>query len=183
MAASIAIVACSLSAATRVPAQEQTVPTAVGVIDAEEILRDSKAGQSLTAQAEKTQEQIKSDIYSQQKQFEEAVNTFALQQDTLSASDLKKKQEELRQQGNRQAKALSDRQHNLEQSVAKGRDQIMRTMVDVVKDVAKARGLTFVITRSAAPYFDPSYDISGEVKQMLDVKLPSLKLQQPSETQ
>ena len=183
MAAAIAIVTCCMGATTPVSAQQQTAPVAVGVFDAEQILKDCKAGQSLMAQAEKTQQQIKSDIYRQQQQFEEVVNTFALQRDTLSASDLKKRQEELRQQGDRQAKALSDRQRSLEQSVAKGRDQIMQAMVDVANDIAKARGLTLVIARSAAPYFDPSYDISQEVQQILDVKLPSLKLPQPSEAQ
>jgi len=171
-----------MSVATRASAQQQqAAPVAVGVFDAEQILKDSRAGQSLMAQAERTQAQIKSDIYRQQQQFEEAVNTFALQQDTLSASDLSKRKEELRQQGDRQAKALNDRQRNLEQSVAKGREQIMQAMVDVVNDVAKARGLAFVIARQAAPYFDPSYDISQEVKQKLDAKLPSLKLQQSSD--
>jgi hypothetical protein len=49
-----------------------------------------------------------------------------------------------------------------------------------VKGVATAHGLTFVITRSITPYFDPSYDISQEVRRKLDAKLPSLKLQQSS---
>lgn len=98
-----------MGATTQVSAQQQTVVVTVGVFDAEQILKDSKAGQSLMAQAEKTQEQIKSDIYKQQKQFQEAVNTFMLQQDMLSAADLKKRKEELQQQGDQQAKALRDR--------------------------------------------------------------------------
>jgi Skp family chaperone for outer membrane proteins len=170
-----------MGATTQVSAQQQTVVVTVGVFDAEQILKDSKAGQSLMAQAEKTQEQIKSDIYKQQKQFQEAVNTFMLQQGMLSAADLKKRKEELQHQGDQQAKALRDRQRNLEQSVADGRGQILQVMVGIVKDIAKARRLTFVLARRAAPYFDPSSDISQEVEQKLNAKLPSLHLQQSSD--
>jgi len=174
------VAALGIAGSTPASAQQQPVPVVVGVVDADGILQDSKAGQSLKAQAEKIQKLIKSDFDKQQKQFDDDARKLVQQQDTLSAEDLKKKKEELRQRGDQQTKALNDRQRTLDMSVAKGRDQIVRALVDVVKDVAKAHALTIVVSRSVTPYFDASYDISQEVKQKLDVKLPSLKLQQSS---
>lgn len=175
----VATTALALGAAAPSPAsaQQQPVPVVMGVVDAQGILEDSKAGQSLKAQAEKTQAKIKADFDKQEKQFNDDIRKLVQQKDTLSAEDLQRKKEELRQRADQQSKALQDRKRALDTALAKGQDQIVRAMVDVVKDVAKAHGLTIVISRSVTPYFDASYDISEEVKQKLDAKLPSLKLQ------
>jgi Skp family chaperone for outer membrane proteins len=179
-AAAMAVAALGIAGSMPASAQQQPAPITVGVVDADGIVQDSKAFKSLTAQAEKTQKQIKSDFDKQQKQFDDDGRALVQQKDTLSADDLQKKKVELRQRADRQTAALNVRQRNLEQSVTKSRVQIVQAMADVVKDVAAARGLTFVVARSITPYFDPSYDISQEVKRRLDAKLPSLKLQQSS---
>jgi Skp family chaperone for outer membrane proteins len=101
----------------------------------------------------------------------------------LSPEDLLKKKEDLRRQGDLASKALNDRQHDLDRSIAKTQEQIVQGLVDVVKDVAKAHGLTLVVSRSVTPYFDASYDISQEVMQKLNDKMPSIKLLQTSEAQ
>ena len=179
VAAILAIAALGITGSVPASAQ-QPVPITVGVVDADGIVQDSKAFKSLTAQADKIQKQIKSDFDKQQKQFDDDGRALVQQQGTLSADDLQKKKVELRQRADRQTAALNARQRSLEQSVAKGRAQIVKALADVVGDVAAARGLTFVITRSITPYFDTSYDISQDVKRQLDAKLPSLKLQQSS---
>lgn len=179
-AAAIMAVA-ALSVIGSVPASaQQPAPITVGVVDADGIVQDSKAFKSLAAQADKTLKQIKSDFDKQQKQFDDDGRALVQQKDTLSADDLQKKKVELRQRADQQTAALNVRQRNLDQSVARGRAQIVQAMADVVKDVATAHGLTFVVTRSITPYFDPSFDISQEVKRKLDAKLPALKLQQSS---
>src|SRR5262245_6135794 len=180
VAAILAVTALGVAGSVPASAQQKPAPITVGVVDADGIVQDSKAFKSLTAQAEKIQKQIKADFEKQQKQFDDDGRALVQQQDKLSADDLRKKKVELRQRADRQTAALNARQRSLQQSVTKGRTQVVRAMADVVKDVAAARGLTFVITRSITPYFDPSYDISQEVKRKLDAKLPSLKLQQSS---
>ena len=179
----IAVAALCAVGAMRASAQQQPVPVVVGVVDAETILQDSKAGQSLKTQADQKQKAIKADFEKQQKAFDDAARKLVAQKDTLSAEDLQRKREDLRRQEDQQSKALSDRQRALDLSFGKGKNQIVQALVDVVKDVAKAHGLTLVVTRSVTPYFDASYDISQEVKQKLDAKLPSLKLPQASDAQ
>ncbi len=179
----IAVAALCAVGAMQASAQQQPVPVVVGVVDAETILQDSKAGQSLKTQADQKQKAIKADFEKQQKAFDDAARKLVAQKDMLSAEDLQRKREDLRRQEDQQSKALSDRQRTLDLSFGKGKNQIVQALVDVVKDVAKAHGLTLVVTRSVTPYFDASYDISQEVKQKLDAKLPSLKLPQASDAQ
>jgi len=178
IAATVAIQALWVAGSTPASAQQQPVPLVVGVVDADTILQESKAALNLKAQADQKLKAIEADFQKQQKQWNDALRKLVAQKDTLSAEDLQKKKEELRQQGDQEAKALTERRRLLELSVTKGRDQIVRALVDVVKDVAKAHGMTLIVSRT--PYFDPSYDISPVVKQKLDAKLPSLKLPQVS---
>jgi len=181
-AATIAVLA-SWAAPAPVSAQQQPVPVVVGVVNADMILQDSKAGKSLKSQAEAQQKAIKSDYDKQQKAFDDAARKLLQQRDTLSADEFQKKKEEIRQQGDRQTKALNDRQHALDRGIAKGQEQIVQALVDIVKDVAKARGLTLVVSKAVTPYMDPSYDISPDVMQKLNTKLPSVKLQLASDAQ
>ena len=183
IAAAIAVqVLCTMGLNSAL-AQQQPVPVVVGVINADGIMRDSKAGKNLQAQADQQQKAIKADYAKQQKQYEDAAQKLAAQRDTLSAEDLQKKREDLKGQMEQASKKLSDRQRNLEQSFTKGQDKILEALVGVVEDVAKAHGMTLVISRAQVAYFDPSYDISQEVMQKLNAKLPSMKLQQASDAQ
>jgi Skp family chaperone for outer membrane proteins len=178
------IAALALLAADPTPASaQQSVPVVVGVVNADMILQDSKAGKSLKSQADAQQKAIKSDYDKQQKAFDDAARKLLQQRDTLSADDFQKKKEEIRRQGDQQTKALNDRQHALDRGIAKGQEQIVQALVDVVKDVAKAHGLTLVVSKAVTPYMDPSYDISPEVMQKLNAKLPSIKLQLASDAQ
>lgn len=171
-------------AADSTPASAQQQPAvAVGVVNADKIIQDCKAGKSLKAQADQRQKAIKADFDKQQKLFDDAAQKLVAQKDSLSPEDLLKKKEDLRRQGDLASKALNDRQHDLDRSIAKTQEQIVQGLVDVVKDVAKAHGLTLVVSRSVTPYFDASYDISQEVMQKLNDKMPSIKLLQTSEAQ
>jgi len=177
IAAAIVFPALWGAAAFPASAQQQPVPVVVGVIDADKIVSDSKAGQSLKAQADQKQKQIKADYEKQQKQFDDAARNLLQQKDTLSADDFNKKKEDLRRQGDQETKALNDRQRALDRGISKGQSQIVQALVDVVKDVSKAHGLTLVVSKAVTPYFDASYDVSQEVMQKLNTKLPSIKLQ------
>jgi Skp family chaperone for outer membrane proteins len=177
-----ALVALSgLWAAPSTPAAaQQSVPLVVGVVNADTIVDQSKAGKSLKAQAEQQQKAIKSDYQKQQKLFDDANQKLAAQSATLAPEDLQKKRADLQRQADSQSKSLTLRQRSLDQAFAKGQDQIVQVLVPVIRDVAKSHGLTLVITKGVTPYFDPSYDISAEVAQKLDAKLPSIKLPQAS---
>lgn len=178
------IVVSALWASAWTPASaQQPVPLVMGVVDADKIVQASKAGQSLKAQADQKQKQIKADYEKQQKQFDDSARALLQQKDKLSADDFQKKREDLRRQGDQETKVLNDRQRQLEQGITKGQAQIVQALVDVVKDVAKAHGLTLVISKSVTPYYDASYDISQEVMQKLNAKLPSVKLSQTSDAQ
>jgi Skp family chaperone for outer membrane proteins len=176
----MAVAALCVAGSRPTSAQQQPVPVVLGVVDADTILQQSKAGLSLKAQADPKLKAINSDFEKQQKQWNDARRKLAAQQGTLSADDVKKKLQDLQQQADQESKALNDRRRALDQGIAKSKDQIVQALVDVVADVAKAHGLTIVVLRNATPYFDPSYDISAEVRQKLDAKLPSVKLQQVS---
>ncbi len=183
IAATIAVQALWAADPMPASAQQQPVPVVVGVVNADKIMQDSKAGKSLKTQYDQRQKAIKADYDKQQKLFDDSARKLLQQKDTLSADDLRKKREDLARQADQATKGLNDRQRALDRSAADGQEQILQALVAAVKDVAKARGLTLVVTKAVTPYLDPSYDISPEVMQKLNAKLPSIKLQQTSDAQ
>jgi len=183
IAATIAVQALWAADPMPASAQQQPVPVVVGVVNADKIMQDSKAGKSLKTQYDQKQKAIKADYDKQQKLFDDAARKLVAQKDALSAEDLKKKKEDLGRQADQETKKLNERQRVLDRMVASSQEQILQALVDIVKDVAKARGLTLVVTKAVTPYLDPSYDISPEVMEKLNAKLPSVKLQQTSDAQ
>ena len=107
VAAAMAVVTLCVADPRLASAQQQPVPIVLGVVDADGILQQSKAGLSLKAQADPKLKAINSDFEKQQKQWNDALRKLAAQKGTLSADDILKKRQELQQQADQDSDAES----------------------------------------------------------------------------
>jgi len=57
-----------------------------------------------------------------------------------------------------------------------GMSQVQAALNATVADVAKARSISLVLIKGAVLYNLPAFDITTEVLQKLDARLPSVKL-------
>lgn len=156
---------------------QQQAPVVVGVVDVEKVVRESKAGKSIKAELKKQQDAFEAEVAKQRKSFGVLEKKLVEQRDTLSKEEFEKKKSELNKQGGEIEKKLTDRLRGVDDKASKARNKVYDTMASITQDVAKARGLTLVVTRAAAIVYDANYEITEEVLQKLDAKLPSLKLQ------
>jgi len=176
IAATFAIQAIWVADSTPASAQQQPVPVVVGVVNADMILQESKAGKSLKAQADQQQKAIMADYDKQQKLFDDAARKLVAQKDTLSADDLQKKKEDLSRQREQQTKALNDRQRALDSNLKKAVGQIRSALLEIIVDIAKKRAFTLVLNKSDIILAADAYDFTDESMKRLDAKLPSVKL-------
>jgi outer membrane protein len=176
-AALAALLMLSVGVSTPAPAQQEPVPAVVGVLDVELVLRDSKAGKSIRAQYDKQRDAFKAEVNKQLKAFRDQEKKLVAQKDKLSAEEFEKKTAELNKQGKDTEKTLAQRERQLDENASKAQATIFETMRVVTRDIATARGLTLVVTKTAALVYSPSYEITAEVLKNLDAKLPSIKLQ------
>ena len=173
IAATIAMSALSVAHSALAAGQQ---PIVVGVVDADQVFQDSKAGKSIRAQLTQQKKAFQAEVEKQQKLFDDAKQKLLGQRSTMSADDFKKKADDLSRQGDQIQNNLAQRQQQLENGLAKTKDQLYQVIEQVTQDVAKAHGMTLVINRAAVLVYDTSYEITNEVVQKLDAKLPSIKL-------
>lgn len=156
---------------------EQSAPVVIGIVDVDLIMRDSKVGKSIKTQFDQQKKAFGADVDKQRKAYEDSKQKLLNQKSSMSEADFKKKAEDLNKQADEAEKTLGQRQRKLETSAGKAQNQALQTMAQLVRELATARGMTLVITKSAAVVFDGKYEITAEVMQKLDAKMPSVKLQ------
>jgi Skp family chaperone for outer membrane proteins len=159
------------TAAQPAAAPAQAIPVVVGILDTEAVVLGSSAGKSLTQQANA---QLKALQDATQKQEDaliaklKALNPqgpdYAQQRQALGAQD-----EQLRN-------AFGNNKDALDGRVEKARQSLLQAATKVIQDIAKARGLTLILSRSSAPLFPESWNITPEVVARLNKALPSIKL-------
>ena len=176
IAAILAFLIASIACSSPLWAQQQA-PVVVGIVDVEKIARDSKAGKSIKAELKRQRDAFEAEVAKQQKSFDALGKKLLEQKDTLSKEDLEKKKNEINKQRSEIEKKLGDRLRTVDEKANKARNKVFDTMAQITQDVAKARGMTLVVTRAAALVYDANYEITDEVMQKLDAKLPSVKLQ------
>jgi Skp family chaperone for outer membrane proteins len=164
--------------AQAVPAQN--IPVVIGILDTEAVVLGSSAGKSLTQQANA---QLKALQDATQKQEDALIGKlkaldgqrranpaqmsdadYAAQRQTLAAQD---------------DKLRSDYDNNktaLDQRVDKARQSLLAAATKVIQDIAKARGLTLILSRTSAPLFPEQWNITPDVVARLNKSLPSIKL-------
>jgi Skp family chaperone for outer membrane proteins len=156
---------------------QQPVPAIVGVVDVEKVLRESKAGKSIKAQYDKQRDAFKAEVNKQLKAFRDQEKKLLAQKDKLSPEEFNKKTADLNNQGKETEATLAQRERQLDENTSKAQATIFENLRVVTRDVAAARGMTLVVTKTAALVYSPSYEITAEVLKALDAKLPSVKLQ------
>ncbi len=76
----------------------------------------------------------------------------------------------------KQEDALKNEGQQLQQMEQNAMDQVQSALTATVSDVAKARNISLVLVKGLVLYNLPAFDITAEVLQKLDAKLPSVKL-------
>ena len=171
------LLAATVAGAMPPLAQAQDQPQLVlGVVDFSGIMAGSKAGKSLKAQADKKAADFEAEYKKQGKAFTDLEQKLEEQRASLSKEDYQKKVADLNAQGKKMRDALTDKKQALDAAFNKARDQLKKTLLEIVADIAKKRGMTVVLNKSDTVLSAEGFDFSDEALKRLNEKLPSLKM-------
>ncbi|MBK18957.1 MAG: hypothetical protein CMM52_08995 [Rhodospirillaceae bacterium] len=152
--------------------------SAIGVIDVQEVLRSSDAALSIRPQMEK----LKRDY---QKRFKES------EAELLKAKqDLERERAILPEGYTERRKAferrVSDTQREvqavnrmLDRALANAMRQVHTTLRDITKKLAEERSLQFVFPKRVLIFYENKYDITQEVSERLNKRLPDVSVVLP----
>ena len=173
--AALAVVAVVLIG-TPPPVQAQNAPMVIAVVDLQVIGRDSKAAVSARAALDKQSKAFQAEISKQESALQAEGQQLEQQRATMTAEDFRKKSEAFQQKVNAARQAAAQRRQQLQQMEVGAMNQVQTALNATVADVAKARSISLVLIKGAVLYNLPAFDITAEVLQKLDARLPSVKL-------
>jgi Skp family chaperone for outer membrane proteins len=173
--AALAVVAVALIG-TPPPVQAQNAPMVIAVVDLQVIFRDSKAAAGVRAAVDKQSKAFQADIAKQESSLQTEGQQLEQQRVSMTADEFRKKSEQFQQKLNAARQSAGQRRQQLQQMEIGGMSQVQNALNATVADVAKTRSISLVLVKQAVLYNLPAFDITTEVLQKLDARLPSVKL-------
>jgi outer membrane protein len=168
---SLAVAACVASAT---PASAETV---VGVVNVQKIMRDSKAAQSVRTQLQTKQKAFQSDLDAKEKAL--LAEDQALAKEQATAKDkaaFEKKVKDFRTKAASAQRDVQTKKAQLDKAFAGALEEIQNSVIAIVKTVAAEKKMNVVVSSSQVLYADTALDMTAQVLQQLDAKLPSVSV-------
>jgi outer membrane protein len=159
--------------------QANQIPIVMGVLDTQAILNVSSAGKSLNTQWNAAMKALNDDMAKK----EDGLRAQAQQLEAARAgnppiapADYAAKRKVIEQQDMQFQQAFAKNKQAWDARLNKARDSIANAARKAMQDVAKQRGLTLILDRSAVPYSPSPWNITDDVMTRLNKALPSVKL-------
>jgi len=161
----------------QIPANQ--IPVIVGILDSGRIGNASAAGKSLNDQVNAALNKLEADFRKNEQTLSTQMQQLMQARSAnppMAPADFDAKRKKLIDQDQALQQTYDKNKQALGARVEKARGQIGEAAQKIVVDIAKARGLTLVLERTAAHIFVPQWDITQEVMTRLNKALPNVKL-------
>lgn len=158
-------------------ASAQTAPPVnVAVLDLPIILRDSTAAQGVRTQIEGVRQRFQQELAQQEQALQAEGQTLETQRATMTAEQIQLKQQEIGQKIQQLRQQSELRRQQLEEAFNGAMDQVRQSVIQILTEIAQARGFTLVLNKSTVLLSSNEYDITTEVLTQLNSRLPSVQV-------
>jgi Skp family chaperone for outer membrane proteins len=167
-------------AAPAAAAPAQSIPVVVGILDTEAVVLGSSAGKSLTQQANAQLKALQDATQKQEDALIAKLKGLDAQRRAnppqISDAEYGQQRQALQQADDKLRNDFGNNKDALDQRVEKARQSLLQAATKVIQDIARTRGLTLILSRTSAPLFPESWNITPDVVARLNKALPSIKL-------
>jgi len=157
------------------PAFAQTADQ-VAVVDLKKILEKSSATQSIQKEIEKKRNEIQEEISKQEEKLRKTDKDLADQRSIMDKEVFDKKVKEFKTEVVEAQRNAQNKRASLEHAYASSLKEVEKVVVSIVAELAGKKGFSVAIPRSNAIYSKSSLDISDEVLETLNKRLPKVKV-------
>lgn len=166
---------CLVALVAVTPAHAATIE-GVGVVNIPKIMRESKAANSVREQLKNKQKAFQSELDAKEKALQQEDQTLAKQRTNLSQEAFGQKVEAFRQKALGVRQEIQQKRAQLDKGFEGALTKIQDTTLAIVKEVANEKGLKLVVSSSTVLYSDSAMDITPEVLNRLNSKLPNVSV-------
>lgn len=173
-------VLCALAFLLFAPsAQAQQAPraTVIAIVDVQRILQESGAAKSVQTQVEAYSSKFQTQIAAEEKELREAEQQLTTLRQSGNSQAYSEQEQKLRQRFMTVERHVQSRRKALDQAYTESMAKVRQTLIDVVEAVSKTHGVTLAIVKQQVIWNDSSIDITQEVLDQLNRKLPHLDVQ------
>jgi len=149
------------------------------IVDVQQAQRDSVAGKSLMVQRDKYQQSFQNDFNTARLQLQGADQDLAKQKATLSPEAYDQKAKALEQQVIAFQRRTQVAVRALEKSTELAAAELMNNILGITGEIAGEMGATLVLPKQQVVLHEPRMDVTAQVIERLNRKLPSINFPEP----
>lgn len=167
--------AMAISAAFAVPAfAADAVKPTIAVVNIQQIMKDSTAAKTVREQLESKQKSFQAEITKKEEGLKKEDQELGKQKSVLAKDAFDKKISEFRIKATSVQKDVQAKKALLDGAFEHSLNDIQKVVTDIIADLAKEKGFVVAVPTSQILYADKSLDISSDVLDRLNKKLPKL---------
>jgi len=154
-------------------AAEQS-PMILAVVDVQRVLREAKASNQARDEIEARRTGYERDLEAQKTQLQTAQEQLQKQRAVLSPEAMEQRRQELEQRLNDLRRQTEERRSMLQDATNNVMNQLRQEMGGAIAEVMKSKGVELSLPRSAVLVFDNRLDITNDVLETLNKRLPKV---------
>jgi Skp family chaperone for outer membrane proteins len=160
-----------------VVSEDGSTPLAgLAVLDMQQVLATSKAGQNLQDQVAAAREDMRGDVDAQEARLRDIEGKLATARDTGDAQTFAIERKKFEAEMMEARRDLMATKRALDEATAQASGQLRDAVIEIAAQMGAERGYRLVLTRGNVVIVDPSLDITADVIAALDAQMPGLTL-------
>lgn len=152
----------------------ELAPPVIAVVDVQYLLQESAAARDIHRQLEAQREIYQNEIAEQEDKLRAAEEELARQRTILSREAFIERRREFEKQVAEVQRQVQSRKRALDQAFNEAMNELRSNLLQVVAEIAQEEGATLVLAKSQVVLVEKSLDLTEEVMESLDRKLPKI---------
>lgn len=144
------------------------------IVNIQKIMKESKAAQAARDQLKAKQQQFQDEISRKEKELQAQDQELAKQRNVLAKEAFEQQVKDFRKKATDAQKDVQDKRMNLTKAFDGALAEIQGNVQQILADLAKEKGFEVAIPSSQVLYYGQGLDISDEVLDRLNKKLPTM---------
>ncbi len=180
LAAALCLLAAAWTA-TGGQARAQEIPTAViAVLDSQMVMRDSAAAKDIRRQIEAYRKAYQADIAGEEQALRQEEQDLKGQRAILSPQAFEERRLAFERRVIDVQRRVQDRMRQLDRSFERAMKDVRDALIPIVADLTTKMGVNVVVDKSQIMFATKALDITPQVIERLDQKLPGVEVPQPA---
>ncbi len=176
-AALLAALVCIAAPGGPAFAQATAPDLPIAVVDVQGIMRAAKAAQAIHEQIDGRRSTYQEEVAAEEKRLRAAEQDLAQQRAVLAPDAYQIKAREFQAKVAEVQRQVQMRKRELDEAFARAMNEVRKSLVSVVAEIAEQRGIKLVLFKSQIVIAEKSLDVSDETLQRLNERLPTVKVE------